>query len=122
MDNVLALLGVAAPLALIYGLYVMAQISQRFGSVTKRPPYYRWFYVSMALMLLPAAMRLLAPGTSDDGSGEIVESSIRAFLYTVPLVLSLAVALGAAWRYWGWLIHSQDESGGSTAKTSQRRK
>ncbi|WP_162909481.1 hypothetical protein [Aggregatilinea lenta] len=120
MENVLALLSVAAPLALIYGLYVMAQISQRFGAVTKRPPYYRWFYVSMALMLLPVVMRLLAPGMGDDGV--IYDDSIDAFLVTIPLVLSLALALGTAWRYWDWLIHSQEEAGGPAARTPQRRR
>lgn len=122
MDNVLALLSVAAPLAVIYGLYVMAQISQRFGTVTKRSPYYRWFYVAMALMLLPVAVRLLAPGMGEGGSGELDGSSTGAFLYTLPLVLSLAIALATVWRYWGWLIQSQDEPGGSTGKTPQRRR
>jgi hypothetical protein len=121
MENILALLSVAAPLALIYGLYVMAQISQRFGSVTKRPPYYRWFYVAMVLMLIPAAIRLLAPGIGD--GGVLDDGAAEAFLYTVPFAISLGVALAAAWRYWSWLIvHSQDEPGGGPAKAPSRRR
>lgn len=52
VQPILTLLSAVAPLALIVSLWVMAQISRRFGEVTHRPPLYRGFYVSMALLAL----------------------------------------------------------------------
>ena len=54
--------------------------------------------------------------------GVILDSSTDAFLYTIPFVLSLVLALATAWRYWSWLILPQDEPGGPTGKTPPRRR
>ncbi len=66
LNNVFTLLSTAAPLALMILLWVMAQISRRFGEVTHRPPHYRGFYVAHVLMFFPLAVRLLAIGLAEE--------------------------------------------------------
>jgi uncharacterized membrane-anchored protein len=101
MDGLLTLLSAAAPLALILMLWVMAQISRRFGEVTHRPPFYRGFYAAIILMLVPLGVRLLAIGHS-------LEPTVEGVLYSFPLALSLTLAVIIAWRYWGWLVYARE--------------
>ena len=118
MENVLVLLSMAAPLAVLYSLYVLAQISQRFGAVTKRPPIYRVLYVAMGLLLIPIAIHLLAPSLGEGNTASIDIESSEALIYGTALIASLLLGLVTIWQYWSWLIHSQDEglpSGGRAA-------
>lgn len=122
MENVLALLSAAAPLAILYGLYVLAQISQRFGVVTQRPPYYRAFYVAMAILLVPAAIRLLAPGLGENSEGQVGGDSTEALIYGGAFVIGLGIAIATAWQYWGWLIHAPEEHAAPGVKVAQHQK
>ena len=63
--DLLTLLGVAAPLATMMSLWILAQISRRFGEVTQRPPLYRGFYAALALWVFPLVTRLLAMGVDE---------------------------------------------------------
>ncbi len=112
VQNLLTLLGAIAPLALIVTLWVLAQISRRFGEVTRRPPHYRAFYVAMALMVPPLLTRLLAIGLSADQHAELGANAFEAVLHDLPLALGILLALVTAWWYWGWLIYA-DEAGTS---------
>jgi uncharacterized membrane protein YphA (DoxX/SURF4 family) len=115
MGSLLTLLSAAAPLALIMMLWVMAQISRRFGEVTHRPPFYRGFYGAMVLLLVPLGVRLLAIG----GSGD---STIEELLYNLPLVISMTLAVIIAWRYWGWLVYAREgQAPISSPSTKQKR-
>jgi len=122
VENVLVLLSIAAPLAILYSLYVLAQISQRFGAVTKRPPIYRLLYISMGLLLIPIAIRLLAPSLGEDGTGSIDARSSEALIYAAALIASLLLGLVTIWQYWGWLIHSHDEGLPSSGRATPRRR
>lgn len=107
-QNILTLLGAIAPLALILTLWVLAQISRRFGDVTRRPPHYRAFYVAMALLVPPLLMRLLAIGMSAERHADFGGDAFEAVLHDVPLALGIVLALVAAWWYWGWLLYADD--------------
>ena len=102
------LLGVAAPMALIVLLWVMTQISHRFGEVTHRPPIYRGFYVSMGLLLFPLVVRVVAIGLSEEDRAELGGNSLGAMLHDLPLAAAIILALVVAWRYWGWLIYARE--------------
>jgi hypothetical protein len=110
MSKVLTLLSVAAPLALILSLWVMAQISRRFGEVTHRPPLYRWFYVAQVLLISPVMVRLLAIGLSHRENQELGGNTLRALCHDLPLALSITLSVIVAWRYWGWLIYAREEN------------
>lgn len=108
LNNVFTLLSTAAPLALIILLWVMAQISRRFGEVTHRPPLYRGFYVAMFLMLFPLAVRLLAIGLAEEERNNLGGNSLEAVLHDLPLALGITLGVIVAWRYWGWLIYARE--------------
>ena len=108
LDNVLTLLSVSAPLALMISLWVIAQISRRFGEVTHRPPIYRMFYIAMALLILPVGMRLLGISLTEQEQQDAGGNSIEALLHDLPIALSLVLALVIAWRYWGWLVYARE--------------
>lgn len=122
MENVLVLLSMAAPLAVLYSLYVLAQISQRFGAVTKRPPIYRALYVAMGLLLIPIAIHLLAPSLGEGNTASIDIESSEALIYGTALIASLLLGLVTIWQYWGWLIHSQDEGLPSGGRATPRKR
>ncbi len=108
LNNILTLLSASAPLALMLMLWVMAQISRRFGEVTHRPPLYRVFYVAMALMIFPLGVRLLAIGVADDQQADWGGNSLEALLHDLPLALGISLGLFTAWRYWGWLVYARE--------------
>lgn len=107
-ENISPLLSTVAPGALIVALWVMAQISRRFGEVTHRPPFYRVLYGAMALAAVPVIVRLLAIGQSSADLAAMGGQQTGALLHDGPLLLSLLAANVVAWRYWGWLIYAQD--------------
>lgn len=107
-SNSSTLLGAAAPLALMIALWVLAQISRRFGEVTRRPPHYRAFYVALGLMAPPLLVRLLAIGLSDRQHADLGGNALEAALHDVPLALGVGLAAFVAWRYWGWLLTTSE--------------
>lgn len=107
-SNLLTLLSVAAPLALIVLLWVMAQISRRFGEVTHRAPIYRGFYVALALVGLPFVIRLLAIGLTEEDCADLGGNELGAVLYDLPLLIGITLAVLIAWRYWGWLVYARE--------------
>lgn len=119
--NLLTLLSITAPLALMFALWVLAQISRRFGEVTRRPPHYRALYISMGLMSLPALVRLLTIGSSDEQLADLGGNSFEAILHDLPFALAIVLAIVIAWRYWGWLIYaSENESTRKPQRKSSR--
>ena len=119
--DLLTILSIAAPLALMFALWVLAQISRRFGEVTLRPPHYRALYISMGLMSLPALVRLLTIGSSDDQLADLGGDSFEAILHDLPFALAIVLAIVIAWRYWGWLIYAnENESTRNPQRKSSR--
>ena len=96
MNNILAFLGLLGPVSVIVALIVIAQLSQRLGAVTKRPPIYRWFYVSVALIVVCVLERVVALFVPNAFNTEL--------LYDIPFATALVIAVVIAWRYWSWLL------------------
>ncbi len=108
LKNFTILLSAAAPLALMVSLWLLAQISRRFGEVTRRPPRFRLFYVSVGLIVLPTLVRLLAIGMTEDQRADLGGNTLGALAHDLPLALGITLALVIAWRYWGWLIYASE--------------
>lgn len=87
---------VVGQIAFIYLLYIFAALSRRLGAVTKMKPYYRGFYLAMALVGVATFAAVLRR------PGEPAESYI--LVYHAPLVLAGLISLAVAYRYWGWLF------------------
>ena len=97
------------PLGLMVSLWVLAQISRRFGEVTHRPPLYRGFYVAFGLMLFPLLIRLLAIGLSEAEIADLGGNSTETLLHDIPLAVGVILAVIIAWRYWGWLVYTSED-------------
>ena len=96
MNNILAFLGLLGPVSVIVALVVIAQLSQRLGAVTKRPPIYRWFYVSVGLIAVSVLERVIALFAPNAFNMDL--------LYDIPFATALVIAVVIAWRYWSWLL------------------
>ncbi|MBX3080212.1 MAG: hypothetical protein KF716_01175 [Anaerolineae bacterium] len=94
----LPLLSMLGALALAISIAILGVLSKRLGEVTRTPPYYRWFYVSSAVILggiLGRVIFTLQVGSLD---------AQAALLYDIPLVIGLLIAVLAMGIYWGWLL------------------
>jgi hypothetical protein len=94
----LPLLSLVGALALALAVAILGALSKRLGEVTRVPPYYRWFYVSAAIIsggVLGRVVITLQVGNLD---------AQAALLYDIPLVVGLLVAVMTTGVYWGWLI------------------
>lgn len=89
--NILIVAALHGALAL---LWLLAALSRRLGAVTKQPPLYRLFHVSMALISFGALWQIGAPS---DMQQNLSADAI--------IVIGLLIALFAAWRYWSWLLY-----------------
>src|SRR5438874_10884024 len=107
MENVFSLLGLLGPISLIVALVVIALLSHRLGSVTKRAPLYRWYFVSVALVGLSVIGKFIQISAPEDQKSSAVAVADIAFTAG----LSLAVVI--AWRYWGWLLHERGKDTGN---------
>jgi hypothetical protein len=83
-------------------LVVLALLSQRLGAVTKRPPLYRWFFLSVAIIGVAIILRVI--GLSVPDGPDIDFGNMITLLYDFALVIGLSLAVVIAWRYWGWLL------------------
>ena len=89
----------------------MAKVSERFGSVLRMPPIYRWFYVAeffasiAALAHLIQASTYLAQSTgAQDNPRQLASLEVVAIFHHIPLAIAVTIGLLVAWKYWGWLI------------------
>ncbi len=108
---ILAVLSSLGFIALIYTYLVLARLSQRLGNVTKTRPYYRLYYVSIALGVLALASDFFNLRLRFPMAGALpLEFDPQIFIWTfyVPLALSALIALAVTWRYWSWLLRAQN--------------
>ena len=100
-------LGMVGLLAVMYTLYILANLSQRLGAVTKITPYFRVLYVAIALLAVALLARVSlssivlsqAPGTSLLGP-----SPVTLVTYHIPFAGAMVISVAIAWRYWSWLF------------------
>lgn len=88
-------------LAVMVMLYLFATLSRRLGMVTKMKPYYRGFYMAMALVVLSLVIAVLPESTSANDHTAFVTA------YYLPLILAGVISLVVAYRYWGWLFRER---------------
>jgi hypothetical protein len=83
-------------------LVVLALLSQRLGAVTKRPPLYRWYFLSVAIIGVAVILRIMS--LSAPVGPDFDYDNMMTLLYDIALVIGLSLAVMIAWRYWGWLL------------------
>lgn len=108
MTLILALAGCVGEAAIIYTVIILARLSQKLGAVTKMPPYYKGFYVSVALLCLALVSRVVHISAVLTETGRtaalFAEESFSLAAHHVPMALGMLVSVLVAGRYWGWLL------------------
>ncbi|MBN1994811.1 MAG: hypothetical protein JW953_19090 [Anaerolineae bacterium] len=103
-------LGTLGTLSLIVVFYILAKLSERFGSVVKMLPLYRYYYLAIGLALISAAVHLIL-GTNliSNIPPWFSNSWFLLGAYHLPLAISVTISLYVTWRYWSWLITELNE-------------
>lgn len=94
---------------------ILAKLSEKFGSVLKMPPIYKWFYAaemlaaiaSLAHLTQASALLSAQPDTALPIRGSLFQANTLEFalvFYYIPLTIALTIGLVITWKYWGWLI------------------
>jgi len=105
-------LGVIGLIGVICLLLIFANLSKRLGAVTKMKPYYRGFYVAIALVILAALMRLRRGSASLMSPTEASFESERLFYlatYYAPYVIAAVISVIVALLYWSWLFREKQQ-------------
>jgi hypothetical protein len=100
--TLLTWLSLLGPFSVLIVLVVVALLSSRLGAVTRRPPLYRWLFVSAALIGVALTFRV----ASMDEAGRLV--GYASLVYDVPVIMALLLGVVVVWRYWGWLLYERD--------------
>jgi chromate transport protein ChrA len=100
-------LSIIGLLAVFFMLFMLANLSRRLGAVTKMKPYYRGFYVAMAILVVPFIARVMRSSMAlspSVGPTLLNNPVFYLFTYHLPSAIALTLSIAVAWRYWGWLF------------------
>ena len=108
----LTVLGALTTASWLLIFYILARLSEKFGSVLKMPPLYRWLYVSEGLAtiallahLMQASFYLAAPRQHT----LLIGLPFTLLFHHLPLTVAATIALAVTWKYWGWLITERND-------------
>jgi hypothetical protein len=108
VNIVTAILGSVGLASLIITLVILAQFGRKLGAVTKMQPFYRGYYVAMALVgfsLVTYFIRVSVFWAPPETIPSLLNNPIFYLLfYHLPLAAGLSLGLGITWRYWSWLL------------------
>lgn len=102
-----SLLGALGTLSVLFLFYILARLSERFGSVIKMRPQYRYYYVALAFLLIGWIAQLLVM------AADLMPATLQTWLhsswfvllvYYVPVTIGVTIGLVVTWRYWSWLV------------------
>ena len=102
-----SLLGALSTLSLLVILYVLAKLSERFGTVIKMRPRYRYYYIGLSLVFIGwiAQLLVMVVGLMPTSAQFWLNSSWFLLLaYYLPVALGVTIGLVITWRYWSWLV------------------
>ncbi len=106
MIKFVSLFGVLGTASVMFLMYTLAKLSERFGAVIKMPPIYRYFYLAAALVgvsVLTQALHLFNL-TWLTWLTWLTQPWVLLVTYYLPLSIGVTLALGITWRYWRWLV------------------
>jgi hypothetical protein len=102
-----SLLGALGTLSILLVLYILAKLSERFGSVIKMRPQYRYYYLALIFLFIGwlAQLLVLAAGLTPANIQNWLNSPwFLLMAYYVPLTIGVTIGLVITWRYWSWLV------------------
>jgi hypothetical protein len=92
--------------------YVLARLSERFGSVLKMPPIYKRFYVAQGFAGLAFLANLVLVGLNLSSTHVFLGMDVALFaliFYHLPLSVAVTISLATTWKYWGWLLVEREK-------------
>lgn len=107
MNTIAALFGSAGLIAVIHSVFILAELSQRLGAVTKMRKHYRGFYLGAAFLFISLLARLLQISTfypPPQAVALLNDDLFYLIVYSFPLALGASIVLLITLRYWGWLF------------------
>jgi len=102
-----SLLGALSTLSILVLLYVLAKLSERFGTVIKMRPRYRYYYIGLIFLFVGWIAQLLVTAVDlmPMGIQNWLNSSWFLLLaYYLPITIGVTIGLVITWRYWSWLV------------------
>lgn len=105
----LALLGSAGLISLIYVAFFLITVNQKLGAMTKMKPYYRWLYVAAFFLTEAVLIRFLRTSVfwaSQEAPSMLTSDLFYLAMYHIPLGIGMTIMLLVTIRYWGWLLRS----------------
>jgi len=97
MQSIHSLIILDAAMAVI--MIVLALLSKRLGEALKIRPYYRFLYLSVALILIDSFMNAISADVSI-----AVGKNISGALPNIVRFFAGLIAVAACFRYWKWLF------------------
>jgi hypothetical protein len=107
----MSLLGTAGTISLVIFFFVLAKLSERFGSVVRMSPLYRYYYLSLFLALISTTVQVLAvrAETVTTIPVWITAPWFLLLAYHLPLAIAVSIGIYVTWHYWSWLITERSE-------------
>lgn len=105
------LLGTLGTFSIVVLFFVLAKLSERFGSVIRMTPIYKYYYIAILLVAISFVTHFFvarAISTAEPPAGWLLSSWFLIAAYYLPLAGGSTVALVITWRYWSWLITEGD--------------
>ena len=108
MTPLITILGALATGSLLVLFQILAKLSERFGSVLKMRPLYKWFYVAeffATIALIVDVLRASSTLSSTPNLNRwVAQFTFILIFYHIPLAIAVTIGLIITWKYWGWLI------------------
>jgi hypothetical protein len=107
----MSLLATAGTISLVILFFVLAKLSERFGSVVRMSPLYRYYYLSLFLALISATVQVFAvrAETVTTIPVWITTPWFLLLAYHLPLAIAVTIGIYVTWHYWSWLITERSE-------------
>jgi hypothetical protein len=102
-----SLLGALSTLSILVIIYILARLSERFGSVVKMRPRYKYYYGALILLSIGWIAQLLVlttPLTPSTFQSWFNSDWFVLLAYYLPIATGTTIGLVITWSYWGWLV------------------
>ena len=106
-----SLLGALGTLSILIIIYILAKLSERFGTVIKMRPRYRYYYIALIFLFIGWFAQLLVLAT------DLIPADVQSWLnsswfllvaYYIPLAIGVTIGLVITWQYWSWLVSERN--------------
>ena len=102
-----SLLGALGTLSILVIIYILAKLSERFGSVVRMRPRYRYYYIALGFLAVGWLVQLLvlAAGLTPTGiQNWLISPWVLLIGYYLPMTIGVTLGLVITWSYWSWLV------------------